>query len=79
MGSETPSAGKGLNARLVALEAEAQYARGRYQLYRAKAYGPRLTSAGRLRELERSSKLADRLLDRARAEQAHSLRGGPHG
>jgi hypothetical protein len=63
----TPGAGKGLNARLVALEAEARYARERYQLYRAKAYGPRLTSAGRLRELERRSILADRLLERARA------------
>jgi hypothetical protein len=69
MCSGAPGAGKGLNARLVALEAEARYARERYQLYRAKAYGPRLTSAGRLRELERTSKLADRLLDRARAEQ----------
>jgi hypothetical protein len=62
-------ASNGSNARLVELEAEARYARERYQLYRAKAYGPRLTSAGRLRELERASKLADRLLDRARAEQ----------
>jgi len=59
MDSGAPSAGKGSNARLVALEAEARYARERYQLYRAKAYGPRLTSAGRLRELERTSKLAD--------------------
>ena len=40
--------------RLVELEAEARHARERYQLYRAKAYGPRLTSAGRLRELERN-------------------------
>jgi hypothetical protein len=68
MDSAAPGAGKGLNA-LVALEAEARYARERYQLYRAKAYGPRLTSAGRLRELERTSKLAERRLDRARAEQ----------
>jgi hypothetical protein len=69
MGSGTPGAGKGPNARLVALEAEARYARERYQLYCAKAYSPRLTSAGRLRELERTSKLAGRRLDRARAEQ----------
>lgn len=59
----------GMNLRLVALEAEARHARERYQLYRAKAYGPRLTSAGRLRELERKSKLADSRLDRARADQ----------
>lgn len=69
MGSGAPGSGKGLNARLVALEAEARYARERCQLYRARAYGPRLTSTGRLRELERTSKLADRLLDRERAEQ----------
>jgi len=68
MGSGAPGAGKGSNARLVALEAEARYARERYQLYRAKAYGPRLTSAGRLRELDRASMLADRRLDRARAD-----------
>ena len=69
MGSGAPSAGKGSNARLVALEAEARYARERYELYRAKAYSPRLTTAGRLRELERTSKLAERLLERAKAEQ----------
>lgn len=55
--------------RLVQLEAEERYARERYQLYKARAYGSRLTSAGRLRELERSSKLAKRRLDRARTEQ----------
>ena len=54
---------------LVMLEAETQYARERYQLYSAKAYGSRLTSPGRLRELERKSKLADSRLDRAKADQ----------
>ena len=68
MDSGTRGAVKGSNARLAALEAEARHARERYQLYRAKSYGPRLTSAGRLRELERTSKLADSRLDRARAE-----------
>jgi outer membrane protein TolC len=68
MDSGTRGAVKGSNARLAALEAEARHARERYQLYRAKAYGPRLTSAGRLRALERTSKLADSRLDRARAE-----------
>jgi hypothetical protein len=66
MGSGTPGEGKG-NARLVALEAEARWARERYQLYKAKAYGSRPTSPGRLRELERTSKLAERRLDGARA------------
>jgi hypothetical protein len=60
---------KDSNRRLAELEAEARYARERHQLYRAKAYGPRLTSPGRLRELERQSTFAQRRLDRARAEQ----------
>jgi hypothetical protein len=67
--SGTPGPSKGLSSRLVELEAHARHARERYRLYRAKAYGPRLTSAGRLRELERESKLADSRLDRARANQ----------
>ena len=60
MGSGRPGPGKDSNLRLAELEAEARYARERYQLYRAKAYGPRLTSAGRLRELERQSQSAQR-------------------
>jgi hypothetical protein len=54
--------------RLNELEAEARHAGERYRLYRAKAYGrPHLTSAGRLRELERESKLAESRLQRAKA------------
>jgi hypothetical protein len=68
MDSGTPDPSNGSNRRLVDLGAEARYARERYQLYRAKAYGPRLTSSGRLRELERQSRLADRLLVLARAK-----------
>lgn len=74
MDSGTPRAGK--NLRLVALEAEARYARERYQLHKAKAYGSRPTSSGRLRELERTSKLAERWLDRARAEESQLARQG---
>jgi hypothetical protein len=54
--------------RLTELEAEARHASERYRLYRAKAYGPRLTSPGRLRELERESEFAERRLQRAKAE-----------
>ena len=54
-----------MNARLIELKAQERYARERYQLYKAKAYGSRLTSPGRLRELERRSKLAKRRLDAA--------------
>jgi hypothetical protein len=35
------------------LQAEARYHRERYDLYRAKMYGPRPTTMTRLRELER--------------------------
>jgi hypothetical protein len=61
------TSGASSNARLAELEAQARYARERYQLYRAKAYGPRLTSRGRLDELERQSKRANSRLERATA------------
>jgi len=48
------------------LEAEARYARERYDLYRAKTYGPRPTSLARLRELERIHLGAEARLKRAR-------------
>ena len=51
---------------LQTLEAEARYARERYQLYRAKSYGPRATSETRLRELQRVSEGAEARLKRAR-------------
>jgi hypothetical protein len=58
-----------MDVRLRELDAEARYARERYQLYRARAYGPRLSSPGRLRALERRSKFAESRLNRAQAEQ----------
>jgi hypothetical protein len=48
------------------LEAEARYARERYQLYRARTYGPRPTSMSRLRELQRIHEGAEARLARAR-------------
>jgi hypothetical protein len=69
MSAESPTAGKALA--LPELEAEARYARERYQLYNARSYSSRFTSPARLRELERASKLAQRLLDRAKADQRH--------
>jgi hypothetical protein len=39
--------------RMEELQAEACYHRERFDLYKAKTYGPTLTSATRLRELER--------------------------
>jgi hypothetical protein len=59
-----------MNVRLDELEAEARYARERFQLYRAQAYGPRLTNAQRLRNLELRSKFAESRLRRARAAAA---------
>jgi hypothetical protein len=45
--------------RLEELQAEARYHRERYDLYKAKTYGPQLTSATRLEELERRHRGAD--------------------
>ena len=55
--------------RLDELRAQAQYARERYQLYKAKSLGGRLTSAERLRELERSYEQAEARLRSAKAEE----------
>jgi hypothetical protein len=61
--------------RIEDLEAEARYARERYDLYRAKAYGPRPTSPARLRELQRAHEgAAERL--RAARERARRREGG---
>jgi hypothetical protein len=48
--------------RLESLRAEARYHRERLALYRAKAYGGSVTSATRLRELERASTFAEQRL-----------------
>jgi hypothetical protein len=54
------------------LAAEARYARERYDLYRAKAYGPRPTSDARMRELERLCSSAEERLAAAKAaRKAH--------
>jgi hypothetical protein len=52
--------------RLEQLEAEARHARELYDLYKAKTYGPKPTSAGRLRALERACSYAEARLGRAR-------------
>ncbi len=49
------------------LAAEARYHRQRYDLYRAKMYGPRPTSESRLRELQRGCESAERRLAEAKA------------
>jgi hypothetical protein len=52
------------------LRADARYARERYDLYRAKAYGPRPTSTTRLRELQRAHEAADARLRHAEQQLA---------
>ena len=49
------------------LVARARYARERYELYRAKMYGPGPASLKRLRELEQAWELAQGRLRRAQA------------
>jgi hypothetical protein len=49
------------------LRTEARYRRERYDLYRAKAYGPRATGAARLRELERAAERSEGRLRHALA------------
>ena len=56
------------------LLAEARYHRHRYDLYKAKVYGPRPTRMSRLRELERAADGAEARLRRA---QQHA--GSPQG
>ncbi len=63
---EPPAVVKAVSrSRIEELEAEARYHRERLELYRAKTYGPRLTSASRLRELERMHHGAETRLRRA--------------
>lgn len=58
------------------LRAQARYARQRFDLYKAKAYGPRLTSPARLRELERACEQAEAHLRAAEAEQRRARTAG---
>ena len=58
--------------RIDELRAEARYRRERYDLYRAKVYGPRPTTMSRLRELERARQGAD-----TRLRLAEQARGSP--
>ena len=57
------------------LRAEAAYRRQRLDLYRAKAYGPRPTTAARLTELEREYELAASRLKRATAKEPDMPKG----
>lgn len=56
--------GESLSAEFLRLQAEARYARERYQLYKARTLGPRGTDPARLRELERICLMAESRLQR---------------
>ncbi len=69
----------GSSARLDDLRAQAEYARQRYQLYKAKSYGLRPTSTVRMRELERAAARAQARLEAAetQARSAGERQAGP--
>ena len=74
-----------MKARLDELRMQAQYARERYDLYKARAYGARPTSATRMRELERECaraeaavRFAEAEAKRAAAEAQHATGTGSH-
>jgi hypothetical protein len=58
------------------LRAQAQHARQRYDLYKAKAYGQRLTSPARMRELQRACEQAEARLRAAEALEGRARTGG---
>jgi hypothetical protein len=64
----TPRADAMSAERIDDLRAQAEYARQRYELYKAKAYGMRPTSTVRMRELERTWERAQARLAAALAE-----------
>jgi hypothetical protein len=51
------------------LRVQARYARERYDLYKAKVYGPRPTTPARMRELQRECERAEARLRAAQAEE----------
>jgi hypothetical protein len=58
------------------LRAQAQHARQRYDLYKARAYGQRPTSPARMRELERAREQAEARLRAAEAEERSTSTAG---
>lgn len=56
--------------RMEELEAEARYHRERYDLYKAKSHGPRLTSPAKLSDLERRCRGAEARLREAALQNA---------
>ncbi|MGA2927819.1 MAG: hypothetical protein ABSG43_17850 [Solirubrobacteraceae bacterium] len=63
------------------LRVQAQHARQRYDLYKAKAYGQRPTSAARMSELQRACERAEARLRAAEGQerQARATGDSPRG
>lgn len=71
MKTQTDDRARARELRVAELSAEARYARQRFDLYKAKSYGPRATDPTRLRKLGRATELAEarlRLAQTATAE-----------
>lgn len=62
------------DAHLAELRRAARYRHERLEIYRAKVYGPRPTSAAKLEELEREYELAASSLRRAEQAAEHAER-----
>jgi uncharacterized protein YPO0396 len=58
------------------LRAQAQHARQRYDLYKAKVYGSRPTSPARMLELQRASEQAEARLRAAEAQERRARTAG---
>jgi hypothetical protein len=58
------------------LRVQAQYARQRYDLYKARAYGQRPTSPARMQELQRACEQAEARLRAAEAEERRARSTG---
>jgi hypothetical protein len=58
------------------LRAQAQHARQRYDLYKARAYGQRPTSPARMRELQRACEQAEERLRAAEAQERRARIAG---
>ena len=58
------------------LRVQARHARERYDLYKAKVYGPRPTSPARMRELQRECERAEASLRAAQTEERRARNTG---
>ena len=74
----TETNGTGGNRGLEQLEQEAAHARRRYELYKAKVYGPKRASPARLRELKRECEFAEGRLSRIQGAVREAKKDDTH-